>query len=101
MEEDLNCKDPISKPEWHKMWPLPPLLEITSPPKGRSIPSKNTHNLSHSSEEGDYENEKTILDEGKSSSGGVTKWPKFSPICPNMHQRCHSKLRRTIQIIKI
>merc|ERR1712240_210753 len=40
----------IEQPEWHKIWPVPSLLTLTSPPKGRSYKHKNVHKLSTDSE---------------------------------------------------
>ena len=39
----------LSDTEWHKLWPIKKIPELTSPPKGRNYSQKhkkNIHNLS-------------------------------------------------------
>ena len=37
--------------EWHKVWPIKKMPDITSLPKGRHYSKKNVHNISRSSDE--------------------------------------------------
>ena len=68
VEQNLEEMGKISPPDWHRVWPVPALPTLTSPPKGRLYKHKNVHNLSSDSEMGDSENKKQ-----KTEAGKVTK----------------------------
>ena len=48
-ESDLTSLGPINEPEWHKLWSMPSVPDLTSPPKGRQYRHKNVHNMSDDS----------------------------------------------------
>ena len=57
-EPNLSEMGEIEQPEWHKIWPVPSLPTLTSPPKGRSYKHKNIHKLSTDSENDDNDPKK-------------------------------------------
>ena len=65
VESNLGEMGPIEPPEWHRIWPVPDLPILTSPPKGRCYNYKNVHNLLTDSENGENnpkkQKEETVL----------------------------------------
>ena len=55
----------IEEPEWHKIWPVPSLPTLSSPPKGRSYKHKNIHKLSTDSENAENDPKKKKHDNEK------------------------------------
>ena len=61
-KQNLSEMGEIEQPEWHKIWPVPSLPTLTSPPKGRSYKHKNIHKLSTDSENDDNDHKKKKSD---------------------------------------
>ena len=64
-EHNLSEMGEIEHPEWHKIWPVPSLPTLTSPPKGRSYKHKNIHKLSTDSENAENDPKKKKPDNDK------------------------------------
>ena len=65
VQDDLEAMGTISPPQWHKLWPIQKVPELTSPPKGRSYSHKNkkVHNISTDSESSVQDNKKQKLED--------------------------------------
>ena len=63
-EPNLQEMGPVASPEWHRIWPVPDLPRLTSPPKGRTYNHKNVQNLSTDSENGENYHKKQKAETG-------------------------------------
>ena len=61
-ETNLSEMGEIEQPDWHKIWPVPSLPTLTSPPEGRSYKHENIHKLSTDSENDDNKHKKKKSD---------------------------------------
>ena len=72
-EYNLSEMGEIEQPEWHKIWPVPSLPTLTSPPKGRSYKHKNIHKLSTDSENAENDPKKKKPDNDKDDKEDTEK----------------------------